>query len=561
MDELTLRLDWQPALFADEPERSALLRLRAEWPLAPRRICFHRNHAIESTLSVVRPFLEYAGIQPELVVGDYDDSLTLTGAGAGDVEVIWLDYARFAERSNPADVAVWLSERIEALRARTAAPILVLDWDGPAEGQAEFTERLRERLEPLSGVRVADRGGLFERLGAEYFDLERASVTGTRMSRRAAIHTARLLGTRWLPALLRPRLKAVAVDLDHTLYAGVLGEDGPDGVRLTDGHLSLQRELLGLREEGVFLALLSRNQADDVRVLLEKRTDFALGWDDFSAHSVSWEPKSRGLERIAKALRIDPSAILFVDDNVGELLETAQRFPALQCLHAADDGELTAAGLRHFPGLRGFARTLEDELRIADLRANQERVALAAAADDDLAAYHERLGIVLTIGHDAVENVPRVAELSGKTNQFNLTLRRYSETAVRALVSAQRVQVSTTRLADRLTDSGIIALTVCERQGPLLLVRELCISCRALGRRLEDLMVAQMLVSGPQFAGVEEVVFALRDAPRNEPARTWLAEFADQEIPPAPEEVEVMIPAARVLACSVNLHVQVEVLT
>jgi FkbH-like protein len=559
MDELIARVDWQSALFADEPERAALLRLRASWPLTPRRIRFHRNHAAETALTVLRPFLEYAGVQPEILIGDYDDSLTLAAAGDADVEVVWLDYSRFAERSDPAGIAEWLSGRVEALRARTSAPVLVFDWDGPEAGRAEFTERLRERLEPVSGVRVADRTELFEALGADYFDTERASVTGTRMSARAAIHTARLLGTRWLPALLQPRLKAVAVDLDNTLYAGVLGEDGPAGLTVTNGHLELQRELLALRDQGVFLALLSRNEPADVRELFELRTDFVIGWDDFSAHGVSWEPKSRGLEGIARALRVDPGAMLFVDDNLGELLETVRRFPGLQCLHAHADADCTAAGLRHFPGVRGFARTTEDALRIADLRANEERQDLAAAADD-LGAYHERLGVVLTIGHDASENVPRVAELSTKTNQFNLTLRRYSETAVREFVSADRTQVSTARLADRLTDSGIIALAVCERRGSRLVVLELCISCRALGRRLEDLMVAQMLVSGPRFAGVEEVVFPLRDAPRNAPARTWLAEFADQEIPPAPEEVEVMIPAARVLARSVNPHVQVEVL-
>jgi FkbH-like protein len=559
MDELIARVDWQSALFADEPERAALLRLRASWPLTPRRIRFHRNHAVESALSVLRPFLEYAGVQPEILVGDYDDSLTLAAGGDADVEVIWLDYSRFGERSDPAGIADWLSGRVEALRARTPAPVLVLDWDGGESGRAEFTQRLRDRLEPLSGVRLADRSELFGALGAEYFDPERASVTGTRMSRRAAVHTARLLGTRWLPALLGPRLKAIAVDLDNTLYAGVLGEDGPAGVALTDGHLELQRELLALRDEGLFLALLSRNEPADVRELFERRTDFLLGWDDFSAHSVSWEPKSRGLEAIADALRVDPRAVLFVDDNLGELLETVQRFPGLPCLHADPEAGRTAAGMRHFPGLRGFDRSAEDALRIADLRANEERLSLAAAADD-LGAYHEQLGVVLTIGHDASDNVARVAELSSKTNQFNLTLRRFSETAVDEFVTAERAQVSTARLADRLTDSGIIALAVCERRGPRLVVLELCISCRALGRQLEDLMVAQMLVSGPRFAGVEEVVFPLRDAPRNAPARTWLAQFADRQIPPAPEEVEVMIPAARVLARSVNPHVQVEVL-
>jgi len=556
---LSARLEWQAPLFAAEPERAALLKLRAPWPLTPRRIRFHRNHAIENALSVLRPFLEYAGIEPELLVGSYDDTLSFAVAGDADVEVIWLDYARFAERLAPAAAAAWLGQRLEALRARTAAPLLLLDWDGDDPVRTEVNARLREVIEPLAGVRLADRGELFEQLGPDYFDLERVSATGTRMSRRGAIHTARLLGTRWLAALLQPRLKAVVIDLDNTLYAGVLGEDGAAGVVLTDGHRRLQRELLDLRDSGLFLGLLSRNDAADVRELFARRGDFPVRLDDFSARSISWELKSQGLERIAQALRIDPAAMLFVDDNVGELLETVQTFPALQCLHADEDAHATAEGLRHYPGLRSFATTGEDSLRIADLHANEQRQRIAATTSD-FAAYHEQLRVVLTIGHDRPEALTRAADLSLKTNQFNLALRRYGEPAMRAFAADGQACVSTARLQDRLTDSGIIAVGVFERRERMLSVRELCISCRALGRQLEDLVVAQMLITGTHLADVDEVVFAFRDGPRNEPAREWLERLTGRRLPRRGDELEVAVPVERVRERSVNPHVKVEVL-
>ena len=557
---LSARFEWQTALFAPQPDRRVLLGLNAPWPTSPRRIRFHRNHAIEYSLSVLRPFLEYAGIRPELLVGDYDDSLSFASAGDADVEVVWLDYARFADRLSPDAVASWLGTRIAALRTRTSAPVLVLDWDGRADGADEFSQRFRSCVGGLGDVRLADRRELFNDLAPAYFDPERASVTGTRMSRQGAILTARLLGSRWLPALLEPRLKAVVVDLDNTLYDGVLGEDGAEAVVLTEAHAMLQRELLRLRDSGLFVALLSRNDPADVQALFAERTDFPLRWDDFSAHSVSWQPKSDGLEYIAHTLRIHQDAMLFVDDNAGELLQTLQHNPDLRCLHAKQDASETVSCLRYFPALWTFDGTREDTLRVADTRANKERARAVAAATGDLASYYRELGVVLTVGHNRDEQVRRVAELSGKTNQFNLAIRRYGEPELRSLLATDDWQLSTAQLEDRLTDSGVIALAVSERRERTLIVHDLCISCRALGRQLEDLIVAQMLVSGPLFDGTTEVSFPYVAGPRNQPARRWLSQFGDVEISPDSKSLRVAVASQRLLDASVNPHVRIGVL-
>lgn len=556
---LTARFDWQSILFASEPERGALLRLKASWPLSVRRIGVHRNHAIENSLSVLRPFLEYTGIHAEFIVGDYDDSLSFSAPTDADVEVIWLDYTRLTHRLSEGEIATWLGDRVAALRALTDAPILVLDWDGPRPSAAQFSARVRNRVDAVGDVRLADRQELFDELGEDYFDLERVSLTGTRMSRRGAVLTARLLGTRWLPAIFQPRLKAVVVDLDNTLYDGVLAEDGSTAVVLTEGHAELHRQLLALRDSGLFLGLVSRNVLSDVRELFRERTDFPLRWEDFSAHSVSWQPKSEGLKAIARALRIDTSAIVFVDDNAGELLETTQHVSHLRSLHAGRDAHATVNCLRFFPGLWAFENTATDALRVADLRANKERdLALAVAADD--ASYYRELQVVLTFSHGREAHLGRVAELSGKTNQFNLALQRHNEVQLRAMITDSRFQISTASLLDRLTDSGVIAMAVSERKGDALLVHDLCISCRALGRRLEDLIVAQLLASGPAFAGALDVVFTFREGPRNQPARSWLEQFARIEIPSSRGSVQISTPAQQVASAGNNPAISIAIL-
>jgi predicted enzyme involved in methoxymalonyl-ACP biosynthesis len=129
-----------------------------------------------------------------------------------------------------------------------------------------------------------------------------------------------------------------------------------------------------------------------------------------------------------------------------------------------------------------------------------------------------------------------------------------------ALAADPASQVSSVRLEDRLTDSGVVAIAVSRRRGARLVVEELCISCRALGRQLEDLIVAQLITSGPLFAGSTEVTFRFLDGPRNEPARRWLEEFTSEPIPPAPHAVSISTAPDRLLAASTNSEVRVEVL-
>jgi FkbH-like protein len=511
--EFAARLAWPPVLFADSPSRRELLGLHAAWPLGARRIRVHRNHAVELGLSVARPYLEFAGIAPEWLVGDYDDSLAMQVDGDADAEVVWLDWARFAERMTAGELREWLAGRLAALRARTSAPILLV---GPDIAGYEAPE--------VEGVAVGDLGPLLERLGDEAFDPDRAEMTGTRWSAAGAVAAARELGGRWLPALLAPRIKAIAVDLDQTLYAGVLGEDGPSGVELTEGHAALQRRLTELHESGVLLALVSRNEPADVEALFAERDDFPLRLDDVDASSIGWGAKSDGVRAVAADLNIDPGAVLFVDDNAGELLQVQSALPGVPWLQAADDAADTARWLGAYPGLFAFARTEADTLRAADLRANRERESALAGAGEDLGAYLRELGVTLTFEQQS--HLERVAELSGKTNQFNLALARLSDGDVRARDADPAYQISTARLQDRLTDSGIIAIAIARRDGGEVVVEELCVSCRALGRRIEDLIVAGMLAGGRVFDGADEVRFAVAEGPRNAPARDWLARFA-----------------------------------
>jgi FkbH-like protein len=552
------RLEWQPILFAPTPERRALLRLRASWPLADRHIRVHRNHTVEPSMALVRPYLEYAGIAPRVMIGDYDDSLSFSEVSdePADAEIVWLDHERFALSGT--GLADWLATRLTALRARTSAPILVLDSDGPPEEREPFVARLSEAASEIGGVRIADRTELWRELGEGYFDPERVTATGTRMSREGGMQTARLLGTRWLPVLLAPRLKAIVVDLDNTLYSGVLGEDGPDRLDVTDGHRALGRELRALRDSGVFLAIASRNEAADVNELFARRDDLPLSLDDLSATAIGWQPKSESLREIADKLRIGTDALLFVDDNPGELLDTMHQLPELHCLAADPAGEDTARALALYPGLFSFGGAAADAVRLADLRANEARTRVRQDSVRDIAAYYRELQVSLTVARDRRSDLERAASLSNKTNQFNLAFARYTEGALMSLFAFGDWRVSTIALRDRLSDSGIIAMAVTERAERTLRVHELCVSCRALGRRLEDLIVGHLLGGPSGLTDVDDVIFTFVDGPRNQPARAWLAGLSASELPAAEEPMAVAVTAAHMRDLSMNNDVAIE---
>lgn len=518
-------------LFAEELRRLDLLRQAPDPGAAAIRVAVYRNHAFETVASVLDPFLAFSGLRAGFEVGGYDDAFGFQNVFEADLNLMWVDAARY----RAIDLGEWLGERAAALRAESPAPILLLvaggtDWRG-TRGIPDLWDFAVETLVPPG------RGAIY--------DPAREAATGTRLSGRACLEVARALGLRLIPAVLRPALKAVVLDLDQTLYEGVLGEDGPAGVRLTSAHAELQRHIRALKEEGFLLCLASRNEEEDVRGLFAGRPDFVLGWDDFAAVRINWKPKSENLAELASELNIGADAMLFVDDNPAEIQNVEISGLGVRTLLAQHPAD-TLRRLRYYPGLLRLRRSSEDAIRAADIRANRERRALGETlAPRD---YFARLQIRLEFAVDDEARVARVAELSGKTNQFILGYRRYTETEVRRLMRAADGCVVTVCMSDRLSDSGLIALLAARSEGGRLVCEELAVSCRALGRNLENVMLPEMMrLAAARLGTGRGALIGYRRGERNGPALDWLRsltgsplEAGEGRVPWAvPEEVDL----------------------
>ena len=317
----------------------------------------------------------------------------------------------------------------------------------------------------------------------------------------------------------RARIKAIVVDLDGTLYQGVLGEDRLEDLQVTPSHVAIHEALHELRSTGIFLVLCSRNDPADVDGLFRSRDDLRLSAADFAYRAVSWDSKLDSIVKAAAKLRIAPDALLFLDDNPGEIAAVAAGAD-IRCLLAGNPAEVSRA-LRMYPALVGYETSDADRLRIVDIEATNQRQVLAAAAIDPK-AYVRSLEVKLTFSVDRLEDLARLAQLSNKTNQFNTGLLRMSEVEIARRFGDEGSRTVSVTLADRLSDAGLIGAVFASRDGAELVVDEIAISCRALGRGVEDFMICAAIVRAAEDLGLDRVRIRLSVGPRNEPARTWV---------------------------------------
>jgi FkbH-like protein len=520
-EDVLARCVWQATLFPELPKRFELASLEPDWPVTPISVRVHRNHAFEHLAVVAQKWLNWWGRSLDMYLGDYDDSLSFGGIDdrTPDLELLWLDLSRYPA----SQVEEWLVDRIEALRALSEKPILVLTVGGPQE--------LDGRLSSIAGVGYCDVEKVARTSPFDFFSERTARLTGTRLSDSALLITARELACRWIPFAMKVGRKAIVVDLDNTLYRGVLGEQGSAGVELTPAHHALQQALLDFKERGFFLAIASRNEEQDVRSMFEQRRDFPLRWDDFSAHAINWDEKTRSLSEISDQLRVGVDSLVFVDDNPGELAAVGALLPEVGLVHGNEDPHLTARVLQYFPGLWRPRLLKEDQLRANDLAANSERVKIARGTVDPK-SYLRSLQVVLDVHVGKRDQLSRMVELSQKTNQFNLSLARLDAIELSKKLDDPNTCLVTFGLRDRLSDSGLIGLMVLWRNEEKAQVEELTISCRALGRGLEDLMIGAAL-QGALGDGVGRVdlIFRHRAGPRNQPARSWLTRRSGTALP------------------------------
>ncbi len=324
--------------------------------------------------------------------------------------------------------------------------------------------------------------------------------------------------------------KCLALDLDGTLWGGTVGEDGAAGVRIGRGdpegeaYLDFQHRVKALERRGVLLALCSKNNLADAREVFATRPEMALAWEDFAAVAIGWEGKHRGLERIAADLGIGLDSLVFVDDNPAEISLVEQLLPAVKAVLLPGDPAELVPFLDRLTDFEKPAVLAEDAAKTEHYRAEGARRALAAqaAAGGSLDGYLGSLGTALALRRAAPGDLPRAHQLFAKTNQFNLTTRRYSISDLERLAADPAVTLGLAAARDRFGDLGTIGAFLLRAVDGWLEIDSLLLSCRALGRGLESAVMNEvkgLLLADPRLA---ELRARFVPTGRNQPAAGFL---------------------------------------
>ena len=379
--------------------------------------------------------------------------------------------------------------------------------------------------EPIKDFLFLNCDACLAYLGQGAFDMRLAEHAGTSLSNQACLAMARELGCRQIPAALCPPIKAIIVDLDNTIYSGVLAEDGAENIT---PYMNLQTVLKNYTKQGFMLAAVSKNQLEDVKGMFAKRKDFTLQWQDFTSFAINWHDKWENIMHIANTLNIGLDSMLYLDDNPGERLQTAHAIPELKIVQANTPEEMLAA-LEFYPGLYKTFTTMEDYLRKEDIQANTMRVNMKNRLSPE--DYMRELGISLQIEVNPQEHLVRLTELFNKTNQFVLSYLRPVQKQVTEFLSTPKRCVISISMRDKLSNSGLVAAGLFGKEGEHLHLYELTISCRALGRGVEGLMITLMAEQAKDYLNTENAVFVhYKKGERNLPAMNWLQNSSETSL-------------------------------
>ncbi len=428
------------------------------------------------------------------------------------------------------------------IRSHSPARILVANFaslHGPqaglADASADFSEatflaRANERLataaRAVAGVNILDFAGVVAREGARaVFDARLASMARMPFTPAGQAAIARRVA-RTVRAAFSSPIKVLALDLDNTLWGGILGEDGPGGIALGADYpgnvfLEFQTWLKALKQRGILLALASKNNEPEVRALFETHPDSVLRWADFSATRVNWNPKSQSLQEMAQELGLGLDSFAFFDDNPVERDEVRRFLPQV---HVA---EAPASPLQYLEALEEsglFDRltiTAEDAQRGEFYRQEQARrdvEATAGSREDFLRSLEMRAEVGLV----GATTLPRVAQLSERTNQFNLTTRRRTAADISATLERGGFGLWL-RLADRFGDHGLVGAALVEKEaGDTWVIDEFLLSCRVIGREAEQLLVRE-LGRAAEARGATRLVADFIPTAKNQPAAGFLS--------------------------------------
>ena len=315
--------------------------------------------------------------------------------------------------------------------------------------------------------------------------------------------------------------KCIILDLDGTLWGGIAGEVGIEGIQLGPTapgaeYMEFQEALLNLTRRGVLLAICSKNNPEDVLPIIQNHPHMQLREEHFAAMRINWKNKAENVSEIAEELNIGLDALVFMDDNPNERELIRQLLPDVLTIDLPTDPAYYRMTLDEMSDFELLALTEEDELRVAQYHAMHQRRAAQNTAPS-LEEYFHSLDIHAEIGLATPQSLNRLVQMFNKTNQFNLTTRKYQAADMGRFLSAGEYRVYALRVRDRFGDHGLVGAAILRDEGRRWHIDSLLMSCRVMGLFVETAFLYAIYADAVR-AGAETLVGEFIPTKKNQPA-------------------------------------------
>ena len=543
-------------------------KLRGTLPLVPYRVAILRSFTLEPAIPLLRAEAFLHGIDLTLQVGDFNayaqeildpdsslyrfapDAVVVAARTADLAPDLWQKYPDLPPEGVTAvveRVCNSLSQWIRVFRERSSAAVIVHSLELPARpamglldaqqktGQSAAIQQINQELRQIASehrsVYILDYDGLVVRHGRFRWHDERKWLTA-RMP-IAADHLI-YLAREWLRFLipLSGRIaKVLVADLDNTMWGGVIGEDGMTGIRLGSeypgaAYQNLQRAMLDLARRGILLAICSKNNPEDAMEALENHPGMLLRLKDFSAVRINWNDKAQNLREIASELNVGVDALAFLDDNPVERGQVRSALPEVMVVDLPEDPLAYAATVRDCPVFERLALSSEDLQRTSLYAAQRQRSDAEHnfQTKEDFFRYLEQEAEILSV---SPATIARVAQLTQKTNQFNLTTRRHTEQQIAEMADRPGCQVLSIKVRDRFGDHGLVGVAITHDEGDTCEIDTFLLSCRVIGRSVETALLSH-LAQGAAARGRQRLSGRFFPTKKNAPARDFYAQHGFQ---------------------------------
>ncbi len=370
--------------------------------------------------------------------------------------------------------------------------------DGQYNAIRKLNDYILALLQAEGNIHFVDLNVCCSRIGSvnyydhRYWHIGRAPYT------KAGLEEIAFENIKFISAIKGKNKKCLVLDCDNTLWGGIVAEDGLTGIKLGktypgSPYYEFQQEIVNLYNRGVIIALCSKNNQQDVWDVFQKHPEMVLKEKHIAAWQINWNDKATNLRQISLDLNIGTDSMVFVDDSEFEINLIREVMPEVTTIHLP---EKMATRYRQILTSYGLFDTItiseEDKKRGTMYKAEAGRKILKAEITD-IESYYTSLEMVVEICFADEYAIPRISQLTQKTNQFNLTNRRYNEAEIKSFCDAEESDVIYLKVSDKFGDSGIVGTCILKYEGEKVKVDTFLLSCRVLGRGVEDAFIAQVL--------------------------------------------------------------------